>query len=126
MMNKHLIATELHEDAFYAFFEPYRHYDAAFDIWGGLGLETYGKDLETIKTISTDFVWTIIEGEKNLHITPGIHRINRICYLITKNPHLSLPFEFKVSRKSTTLTPMGLKRQINKIQSIYSSNKRVI
>jgi len=36
----------LHEDAFYEFFRPYRHNKSNYDIWGGIGLETFGDDLE--------------------------------------------------------------------------------
>ena len=39
----------LHEDTFYEYFKPYRHSDACHDIWGGLGLETFGKDLDTVR-----------------------------------------------------------------------------
>lgn len=33
----------LHEDTFYEYFKPFRHADARHDIWGGHGLETFGK-----------------------------------------------------------------------------------
>jgi hypothetical protein len=35
----------LHEDVFYHYFKPYRHPAAQYEIWGGLGLETFGSDL---------------------------------------------------------------------------------
>lgn len=126
MMNKLLTTHALHEDAFYAVFEPYRHPAASFDIWGGIGLETYGEDIETMMTVQTDFVWTIVEGEKNQWILPGIYRVNRICHLVTKRSHLFLPFGFKVSMTATLLTPLGLKRQVNRIKRILSSNVRVV
>ena len=37
----------LHEAAFYEYFKPYCHPESSDNIWGGLGLETYGKDYDT-------------------------------------------------------------------------------
>jgi hypothetical protein len=53
----------LHEDAFDAYFEPYRHPATASNIWNDLGLTAYGKDWETLKTVSSDYVWTVVECE---------------------------------------------------------------
>ena len=46
-----MCATTLYEDVFYAHFRPFRHDKSEFDIWGGLGLETFGHDLHLIKII---------------------------------------------------------------------------
>jgi len=48
----------LHEDAFSEFFRPYRHPQASCDIWGGIGLETFGDDLELVKS-----VWIVVDGD---------------------------------------------------------------
>jgi len=78
----------LHEDAFYEFFRPYRHKDASHDIWGGIGLETFGDDLELVKSLPVESVWTVVDGDDtDQWILTGIHTINRICYLITEVPH---------------------------------------
>jgi len=37
------------EDTFYEDFKPIRHADAQHDIWGGHGLETFGKDFDTVR-----------------------------------------------------------------------------
>jgi len=50
---RHGDASVLHEDAFYEFFRPYRHPQAQYDIWGGIGLETFGRDLELVKETFT-------------------------------------------------------------------------
>jgi len=52
----------LHEDAFYEFFRPYRHARAQYDIWGGLGLETFGEDFELVKQLPATHVWTVVDG----------------------------------------------------------------
>ena len=52
----------LHEDTFYEYFKPVRHPDAQHEIWGGHGLETYGKDLEIAQRYDPDCVWTVVDG----------------------------------------------------------------
>ena len=116
----------LHEDAFEAYFEPYRHPNATGDVWNDLGLSAYGKDWETLKEVSPDYVWTVIESEGDRWITPGFHVVNRLCYLITKKPHMFLPFEFKSAWRPTSLTPLGLLRQMNKIKRIFTINNIAI
>jgi len=78
----------LHEDAFYEFFRPYLHPQASCDIWGGIGLETFGDDLELVKSLPATHLWTVVDGDDgDQWILTGIHTVNRICYLITEVPH---------------------------------------
>ncbi len=78
-MNKKAVNTDesqayvfLHEDAFEAYFEPYNHPAATSSIWNNLGLTAYGQDWETLKTVSSDYVWTVVENEGDQWITPGV------------------------------------------------------
>lgn len=53
--------------------------------------ETYGEDIKIIGKLIRDGeenrLWTIIEGSSGrLYIAPGLHYVNRLNYLITKNP----------------------------------------
>ena len=77
----------LHEDTFTEFFRPYRPSKTRHEIWGGLGLESYGKDWETIRAMPTTHVWTVMDSDVGPWIVPGIHSVNRICFLLTKKPH---------------------------------------
>ncbi len=106
----------LHEDAFEAYFEPYRHPDATSSVWNDLGLTAYGKDWAILKTVPSDYVWTVVDCDGDQWITPGLHVVNRVCYLVTRKPHMFLPFEFKSARRPTFLTKLGLLRQVNKIK----------
>jgi hypothetical protein len=109
----------LHEDAFYAYFKPYRHPESQHSIWGGHGLENFGKDFELVRRLNPHCVWTVVDGEHGEQwITPGIHYVNRICYLVTEVPHAGLGVEFRCPRRMSTLTPLGLKRQVNKLQRL--------
>jgi len=109
----------LHEDAFYEFFRPYRHKDANHDIWGGIGLETFGEDLELVKSLPVESVWTVVDGDDgDQWILTGIHTINRICYLITEVPHDWREIQFRIPSRGYSLIRIGLKRQINKLSTI--------
>jgi len=109
----------LHEDAFYEFFRPYRHPQASCDIWGGIGLETFGDDLELVKSLPVESVWTVVDGDDaNQWILTGIHTVNRICYLITEVPHDWREIQFRIPSRGYSLTRIGLKRQTNKISRL--------
>ena len=87
----------LHEDAFYEFFRPYRHPKASCDIWGGIGLEAFGSDLELVKLLPVVSVWTVVDGDdSDQWILPGMHTVNRICYLITELPHDWKDIQFRI------------------------------
>jgi len=112
----------LHEDAFYEFFRPYRHPQASCDIWGGIGLETFGDDLELVKSLQVESVWTVVDGgdDADQWILPGIHTVNRVCYLITEVPHGWKDIQFCIPARGYSLTSLGLKRQTNKIRRLLS------
>lgn len=113
----------LHEDTFYEYFKPYRHPKSNHNIWGGNGIETFGADFSLLQTLPAENVWTVIDGENSDQwISPGIHHVNRICYLVTKIPHNWLEVEFKVPQRLSSLTRIGLLRQINKLKKRTSGN----
>ena len=115
--------TVFHEDVFYEYFHPFRHPLASFgDVWGGHGLETYGNDLQLAFKYDTDYVWTVVDsGESSDEwIIPGFHRVNRICFLLTKVAHFDAPIEFRIARSPHSLTPIGLARRITTLKGILS------
>jgi hypothetical protein len=120
-----LITTSvmLHEDAFYEYFKPYRHPDACHDIWGGLGLETFGKDLDTVRKLDHTYVWTVLDGDSSNDqwISPGFHFVNRICYLVSEKSHQGIDVEFRISSRLNSLTTIGLTRQVNKIARLIQA-----
>ena len=55
--------------------------------WSGAMFETYGEELDYVlmKGKKGDNVWTIIEGDDDsMFIVSGVHLVNRIGYLITR------------------------------------------
>jgi len=112
----------LHEDAFYEFFRPYHHKNANHDIWGGIGLENFGEDLELIKSLPATHVWTVVDGgdDADQWILTGIHTVNRVCYLVTEVSHNWREIQFRIPSRGYSLTRIGLKRQVNRIRRLIS------
>lgn len=48
-----------HEDVFFEYFKPFHHPMCVSDIFGGIGLETYGSDLDVVKSINANNLWTV-------------------------------------------------------------------
>ena len=109
-----------HEDVFYEYFKPVLHPEAQYQIWGGHGLETFGKDLEIVRSHNPVFVWTVLDGcfGSDQWIVPGPHFANRVCYLTTEIPHNWINVEFKIPRRLYSLTELGLKRQMSKLTKL--------
>jgi len=108
-----------HEDVFYEYFRPFRHPDAAFDdIWGGHGLETYGKDLVLVRGYDPNHIWTVLDCDSGQMIVPGYHHVNRVCYILTELPHMGAPIEFRVARPIRFLSPLGLARRIATLRRV--------
>jgi len=117
--------TVFHEDVYYAYFQPFRHPAAHFNIWGGHGLETFGDDFQVVKKYASNFVWTVVDGGEgpDQWITPGIHYVNRVCYLLTRVPHDWAPIEFRVERGFRALTPRGLAYRMTTLQRVLRLNQ---
>jgi hypothetical protein len=78
------------EDELTAWEEKYQPIDNHIDTNAGDKFETYGEELEFVRSIhftEPNKVWTLIEGDSgNLWIVNGYHFVNRLNYFITKNP----------------------------------------
>jgi hypothetical protein len=114
-----------HEDSFFEYFKPRRVRKARYDIWGGLGLETFGEDFETVRRQDPRFVWTVVDGDSGSDqwIVPGVHFVNRVCYLVTELPHNWITVDFRISRRMTSLTPLGLRRQISRLEKLIAQSR---
>ena len=112
----------LHEDTFYEYFEPYRHPEAHFDIWGGIGLETFDEDLVIVRRMDPEYVWTVVDGDsgRDQWITPGIGYVNRVCYLVARKPHKWIDIGFRIPHSLSSLTPLGLRRQVTQLKRLIA------
>lgn len=118
--------TIFHEDIFYEYFRPFRHKSSHFDIFGGHGLETFGKDFKIVQGYPKNFVWSVVESPEGLNqwIIPGIRYVNRICYLLTEVPHDGAPVEFRIEPSPHGLTPLGLTRRIGTLRQILLTHQQ--
>ena len=109
-----------HEEVFYQYFRPFRHDKSEFDIWGGLGLETFGNDLHLVRSYPTECVWSVLDGGvgPDQWIAPGIHFVNRVCYMLTEVPHDWADVLFRVHQNMNSLTAMGLKRRLSTLRKM--------
>lgn len=49
--------------------------------------ETYDEDLEKVCKTDSKYIWTLIDSDGDLYISPGRHWVNRLNYFICNNPH---------------------------------------
>ena len=113
-------SATFHEDVFYQYFRPFRHEKSEFDIWGGLGLETFGHDLQLVRSYPTEYVWSVLDGGAgpDQWLVPGIHFVNRVCYMLTEVAHDWADVQFRIHRNMNSLTAMGLKRRLSTLRNI--------
>jgi len=79
----------LTEDQFYREYQPQQNPFDNNASWGGCMLETYGKELEHVKTVfqyAPRRVWTVLDCDGKTILASGFHFVNRIGYVITANP----------------------------------------
>ena len=114
-----------HEEVFYAYFRPFRHPAASYDIWGGDGLETFGDDFQIGKRINSSFLWTVVDGGEGADqlIAPGLHYVNRVCYLLTSEPHDWAPIEFRVGPVLRAITARRLACRITTLRRVMLLNQ---
>lgn len=51
-----------------------------------LMFETYGEELEYIKSLDPKYVWTSVQGDMSDLIVAGFAYVNRLCYYVTEIP----------------------------------------
>lgn len=55
--------------------------------WNGTLWETFGRDLEFVRSVPNENVWTLIDGDDGGQvIVSGFHVVNRVGYFVTELP----------------------------------------
>lgn len=123
-----MVSTVFHEDVFYAYFEPFRHPASRFNIWGGHGLETFGEDLYTAQSYDPHYIWTVLDGASGSAqwITPGLHHVNRVCFLVTRLPHYDAAIEFRCENRPRPITPRGLACRITTLTRVLQTHRTTL
>jgi hypothetical protein len=57
------------------------------DYSGITAFETYGEELEFVRSQPENTIWTEMDGDQGVSIVSGYHLINRIQYYITEVPY---------------------------------------
>lgn len=53
----------------------------------GCLFETYGDEFDFVRRSDPQRVWTLIDGDDgDLYVVSGLHRVNRVGYLLSRNP----------------------------------------
>lgn len=53
----------------------------------GCLFETYGDEFDYVRRFDPQRVWTLIEGDDgDLYVVSGLHRINRVGHLLSRDP----------------------------------------
>lgn len=83
---------QLSEDEFdeqYPLIPNHLNPSASWVVGDGPGclFETYGEELAFVRTQDPRRIWTLIDGyDGGLYVVSGYHFVNRIGYLLTKDP----------------------------------------
>lgn len=48
--------------------------------------ETYGDELEFVRTQPDTHVWTFLQADDKHYVVSGYHLVNRLGYFVTENP----------------------------------------
>jgi len=76
-------------DEFYAVYKPViNHLDnnASLDGLDGCMFETYGSELDYVKSQPDNLIWTYCDDGDSSYLVSGFHLVNRLGYLIASKP----------------------------------------
>ncbi len=113
----------------------YLYRDASnFKVWGSVLLRGSATAahlarlrhcLAGARSLHPHHVWTVLEGGEGSDqwITPGLHYVNRICYLVTRVPHVDAPIAFRIESKPRPITTIGLARRITTLRRLLVAHQ---
>jgi len=55
--------------------------------WDDFAFETYGEDLELVKSVPNEHIWTVMDCDGQFVVGNGFHFVNRFSYFITEVAH---------------------------------------
>jgi hypothetical protein len=78
---------EITEEEWFETYKPIKHRDGLDQGFNGTLIETYGRDLEWIKSTPDRYIWTWTDGGDYSVISNGVHYVNRMGYFICEVPY---------------------------------------
>lgn len=76
----------MNDDQFFEHYKPIQNHLVTDAPEGGCMFETYGPELDFVKTQEPKKVWTVLEVDGLFYYAAGFHHVNRMGYLITEVP----------------------------------------
>lgn len=74
-------------DAWCDVFSPIKNHLVADTSFNGCLFETYGQELDYVKSVPVAHIWTLIDGDDgHLVVNAGFKYVNRIGFFITEKP----------------------------------------
>ena len=125
-MNDYGTSAMFHEDVFHAYYRPYR--PAAMppdefidECW----IYPSRSAFLALKTLNANHVWSITSdgSSRDLYFTTGFHVVNMEGYMVTERAHAFEMMDFRASWRAESLTEIGLRREIKKLESFLQRNR---
>lgn len=83
-------------EQFYNDFKPIKNHLDNNSSYDGYMFETYGEELEFVKSYNVSHVWSIIENDEFNIAVPGLHFVNRVGFFITEIPWTDNTLEYVI------------------------------
>lgn len=97
----------MNDDQFFEHYKPIQNHLVADAPEGGCMFETYGPELEFVKSQEPNKIWTVIEVDGLFYYSAGYHHVNRMGYLITEVPWETGEEEIEIEGVSEDETEMS-------------------
>ncbi len=76
----------IHENTWWKKFVPKKNHLDNEASWDGYMYETYGDELEFVRTQPDTHVWTFLQADDKHYVVSGYHLVNRLGYFVTEKP----------------------------------------
>jgi hypothetical protein len=119
-LNDYGITAVFHEDVFHAYYRPYRpEAISVCDCLGECWILPSLTAFDALQRLDIHHVWTIVTGDsgRDVFFATGFHIVNREGYMVTHRSHNFELVDFRSAWRGSSLTELGLKREIKKLES---------
>lgn len=83
-------------DQWFDTFKPIKNHIDKTSSFNGCMFETYGPERDAVKSHAINKIWTFIECDGVMLISPGYHLVNRQGYFVTEVPWTDVNLEIEL------------------------------
>lgn len=119
-MNDYGTSVIFHEDVFHAYYRPHRPAAMPLDEFiDEYWIHPSRSAFSVLRTLNANHVWSIISdgSSRDLYFTTGFHVVNMEGYMVTERAHAFEALDFRAGWLAESLTDIGLRREIKKLES---------